>query len=193
MKVLLKRGDQVIKVVDSNSMPTDTIEPPKKRGSGLTLGQGVKGRKPPKKVALPKKDKYAPKPQQYKPAPADSTGKEETTEVKRLNVTDSAVPTDTAEVKTTIVEEMTHEYDTRSKFIPQPEEEEVASNPEDELGEEPADDTGEESYESDPSEELGGEEYPAEEELGEEPIDIDPAAIAASMMGGGQKNPFTGQ
>ena len=193
MKVLIKRGDQVIKVVDSNSMPTDTIEPPtKKRGSGLTLGQGVKGRKPPKKVALPKKDKYARQQQQYKPAPADSTGKEETTEVKYINATDTIVPTDTAEVKP-VVEERTPEYDTKSKFIPEPEEE--APTPEEELGEEPADDTGEEGYEADPEDELGGEEYPAEEELGgeAEPLNIDPAAIAASMMSGGQKNPFTGQ
>lgn len=188
MKVVVKRGDKIIKVVDSNSTPTDTIEPPtKKKGSGLTLGHGVKGRKPPKKVALPKLPKYLRQQQQsqnYKPAPADSTGKEETTEVKHINATDTAVPTDTAEVKP-VVEEKVPEYDTKSKFIPEPE---------NELAGEPVNDAGEE-YETNPEEELGGEEYPAEKELGgePEPFDIDPAAIAASMMSGGMKNPFTGR
>lgn len=209
MKMEVVRNGKVIKSVDSNKMATNTIQPPKKKKEIVTSSQmdmvgNATGRRTRKNttttVFTPNFDKYndsnketknifiggyTKKQEEVKPEPAE----EETT--APLKPEEIPVEPEVTETK----------YNTDTGFIPPMEEEPkmeavepVETEETTEEDENPtvySSEMDEEAVEPvEPEDELGSESVNPEDELGgdDQDISIDPAAIAASMMG--DSNPF---
>lgn len=238
MKILVKRGDKVIKTIDSRNTATRTIEPPKKKSSGLTLAHNPKPiRNGKKKVNLPKDKNAMPVRAVRKPdpeptpvpvndtfipqVPVDIPEWRRTTDIKsgkkrymefdaiegfsgdeEPEVTEAeeaaSIPAEDSEPTESEENYGDSEYGNTEAEAPADVEAEINEDPpaEDEASEEVGveGELGVEDEWAHPAE-GGDESYDAESELGgsaeaEDPItDIDPAAIAAQMMGAGI-NPF---
>lgn len=215
MKMSIVRNGKTIKTVDSNRMGTNTIQPPKKKeaetSSQMSLVGNTTGRRRYKNATTfntalqqynesnsePKKGhfcggykyKYAENTVPVQPAVEDYTAEPEKTEPVLEEHTEPVTSDTTQEPEAERV------YSTETGFIPQTQEEPVVDAA-DELGDsevsEPLDSENEFSGES------GEPSVDGEDELGNvEAYNVDPAAIAASMMSGGHndetsgKNPFT--
>lgn len=215
MKMSIVRNGKVIKTVDSNKMGANIIQPPKKKeahtSSQMDLIGTATGRRRYKNATEFNMTLHNYNESNTEPKKRNFCGgykHEKAEEDVKMNIDQNTVPVEEPAEKTeehsepavqqeaTVEPEAERVYSTETGFIP-PQEEKV--NAENELGEssEPVDDELGES--SEPIDELG-EEVSAEDELGNgedaEAYNVDPAAIAASMMSGhhsdeNTKNPFT--
>lgn len=204
MEMVIKRGNTVIKKVNSNSMATDTIEPPKKKNADT----GITGRRHSKSSRVVMIDPHASDNKKAETKNVFCGGyvrkSHETKSVEPVAVIEQPVQNENLlkeTVQSAIDEKATQEFlaskfDTDTGFIPKPEESTEPVEETEELG---GDAESEEGYSSQSEEELN-EQYPEselgdsseplepEDELGEGDSIIDPAAIAAAMMSGIHSN-----
>ena len=187
MEMVIKRGNTIIRKVNSDNMGTDTIQPPKKKNTGTE----ITGRRHNKSDRVITIDPHA------------SNNNAETKNifcggyVRKSEVTESLEQvTVTEQPVQPVIDDKKEEYDTDTGFIPKQEEYTEPVEETEELG---GDAESEEGYSSqleeevsvqNPESELGDSSEPVEpeDELGGVASIIDPAAIAAAMMSGIHSN-----
>ena len=187
MEMVIKRGNTIIRKVNSDNMGTDTIQPPKKKNTGTE----ITGRRHNKSDRVITIDPHA------------SNNNAETKNifcggyVRKSEVAEPLEPvTVTEQPVQPVIDDKKEEYDTDTGFIPKQEEYTEPVEETEELG---GDAESEEGYSSqseeeisvqNPESELGDSSEPLEpeDELGEIDSIIDPAAIAAAMMSGIHSN-----